>query len=152
MPRILVFLVIFFALEIFILVQFAGFSGSWPMFLFISGTAFIGYILVRQQGTTVLSSFKDEITVGRIPAHQVLEGISLLFAALLLFTPGFITDIIGGVLMVPWLRALITNLIEKRVRRRSQSTNNFTIDGTYTNMTDTQNSISTANQSLPPTR
>ena len=151
MLRILVFLVIFFALEIFILVQISVYGGSWLIFLIVLGTALVGCILVRRQGTTVLNTLKHEITIGRIPAYQVLEVISLLFAALLLFAPGFITDIIGGVLMVPRLRALATNLIEQRIRGQPQSTNNFTIDGTYTDTTDARSSMSIINQSLPPT-
>ena len=61
MLRILVFLVIFFALEIFILLQISVYGGSWLIFLIVLGTALVGCILVRRQGTTVLNTLKHEI-------------------------------------------------------------------------------------------
>ena len=159
MLRILTFLVFFSAVEIFILMQFVGFGGSWPLFFSIFATALVGCVLARRQGNTVLSALKHELTIGRIPAFQVLEGISLLIAALLLVIPGFITDIIGGLILVPKFRAVTISLIEKQIRAQSkifcnqpQDTENFTIDGTYTETTDTHNTVSPTDQSLPPTK
>lgn len=86
------------------LVTVGGLIGAgWTVFLVVL-TAVIGASLVRSQGINTLARSQDSLARGELPAVELLEGAALLVAGALLLTPGFFTDGIGFLLLVPPLR------------------------------------------------
>lgn len=76
---------------------------------------FVGIFLLRLQGFGLIQKIREETAVGRSPKRELVHGVMLFFAALLLIIPGFITDIIGLLLFIPAIRDLGWRCISDRV-------------------------------------
>jgi UPF0716 protein FxsA len=94
-------------LELYLLIQVGSHIGALNTILLVLLTAGIGVSLLRKQGLTTLQRVQSQMQQGEIPALGMLEGMLLFFAGALLLTPGFVTDTIGFLLMIPPLRKLI---------------------------------------------
>ena len=121
-PIILAIFLIVPLTEVWLLVTVGGVVGvGWTIFLVVL-TAVIGASLVRSQGVTTLARSQDSLARGELPAVELLEGVALLIAGALLLTPGFFTDGIGFLLLVPPLRRwLIRTWVLKALDRRLAS-------------------------------
>ena len=157
MRWILAIIIIFPILEVSIIAQFGSFWGAWPIVAVIFSTALIGSILVRMQGISVLRDVRHEMNKGRIPAHQALEGLCLLCAALFLVTPGFVSDAIGFLFLLPAFRRLTISHLKKwindRIRGFWSNAHNAagpTIDGTFVNTANDRTSAATIDSSSHP--
>ena len=91
-------------IEIYLLIQVGGLIGAIPTVFLVVFTAVLGALLLRQQGFATLRRVQESMARGELPALQLLEGALLLFGGALLLTPGFFTDAIGFVCLVPPLR------------------------------------------------
>jgi UPF0716 protein FxsA len=101
------FLLLFLAVplvEIFLLIQVGSVIGAGWTVLLVVVTAVIGVNLLRMQGISTLRRVQEEAMRGELPAVSMLEGLVLLFAGALLLTPGFFTDALGFLLLIPGLR------------------------------------------------
>ena len=96
---ILVSIVILPLNEIFVFIEFGNLWGVWLTVGAIFSTAFLGCLIVRHQGLAVIRKTQQEITLGYAPAENVIVGACLLFAAMLLVIPGFVTALIGLLLL-----------------------------------------------------
>jgi len=94
-------------LEIYLFIKVGEVVGAWPTVFFIVLTAVIGVALLRQQGLSTLSRFQQQVQRGELPANTMAEGIMLVFSGALLLTPGFFTDAIGFLLLMPFVRRAI---------------------------------------------
>lgn len=90
--------------EIYLLIQVGGIIGAIPTILLIIGTAVLGAYLLRMQGINTLARVQKTMAAGEIPALEVMEGLVLLVAGALLLTPGFFTDTVGFLMLVPGIR------------------------------------------------
>lgn len=107
MPIFRILLILFIAIpliEIYFLIQVGEVIGAWPTILLVVGTAVLGAILLRIQGISTITRMQTTLQHGELPAQTILEGVMLLLAGGLLLTPGFVTDILGFLLLVPFLR------------------------------------------------
>ena len=103
-------------IEIGLFIQVGGFLGLWPTIALVLVTAFVGASLVRSQGIQTLMSVQGRLQQGEMPAQQILEGVMLAVAGVLLLTPGFMTDALGMLVLLPAPRAAIAKkLMEKMV-------------------------------------
>ena len=91
-------------IEIFLFIKIGTAIGALQTILLIVVTAVIGVALLRQQGLSTFQKVQNQVQHGELPAVGVLEGMMLFFAGALLLTPGFFTDTIGFLLLVPPLR------------------------------------------------
>jgi UPF0716 protein FxsA len=91
-------------IEIYLLIKVGGLIGAIPTVFLVVFTAVLGALLVRQQGFATLARVQESMARGELPALQLLEGVLVLFGGVLLLTPGFLTDVIGFMLLVPRLR------------------------------------------------
>lgn len=91
-------------LEIYILVKVGSVIGALPTILLCVFTAALGAALLRHQGIQTLARARMKLDQGEIPALDMLAGLILLFSGVLLLTPGFFTDIIGFLCLIPGLR------------------------------------------------
>ncbi len=101
-------------IEIYFLIQVGEVIGAgWTVFLVIA-TAVIGAGLLRLQGLTTLQRAQLSIVQGQLPAMAMLEGVALLVSGGMLLTPGFFTDALGFLLLIPPLRqALIRHMMQR---------------------------------------
>ncbi|ROR21845.1 UPF0716 protein FxsA [Vibrio crassostreae] len=103
-------------IEIGVFIQVGGFLGLWPTIALVLITAFVGASLVRSQGIQTLMSVQGRLQQGEMPAQQILEGVMLAVAGVLLLTPGFMTDALGMLVLLPAPRAMIAKkMMEKMV-------------------------------------
>jgi len=101
-------------LEMYVLIKVGGVIGAFPTIFLVVFTAFLGVWLIRIQGFSTLQRIRTTLDSGGIPAIEMVEGVFLFVAGALLLTPGFVTDSIGFLCLVPPLRrALILALVKR---------------------------------------
>jgi len=104
--------------EIYVLVTVGQAIGGLSTVLLVIITAFIGSSLLKQQGWSTMSKAQQSIAQGRTPAVEMFEGVVILISGILLLTPGFITDILGLLGLMPWSRSyFINHFLEKNAER-----------------------------------
>ena len=102
-------------LEIAAFVVIGGQIGVFPTLALVVVTAIIGSILLRVQGFGLLNRIQNEMNAGRVPARELVHGVMLLLAGVLLLTPGFVTDAAGFLLFVPPVRDGVWAFLRRRV-------------------------------------
>ncbi|HZG60800.1 MAG TPA: FxsA family protein [Anoxybacillus sp.] len=100
-------LIVIPALEIALLVLSGSVLGVWPTVGLIIATGVMGAWLAKREGTETIRQAKQELMYGRIPNEAVLDGICILVGGVVLLTPGFITDLLGFILLIPFTRRWI---------------------------------------------
>ena len=104
--------------EIYVLVTVGQSIGGLSTVLLVIITAFIGSRLLKQQGWSTMAKAQQSIAEGRTPALEMFEGVVILVSGILLLTPGFITDILGLLGLMPWSRSyFINHFLEKNAER-----------------------------------
>ena len=118
------------ALEIFLMIKIGGEIGALNTIFLIFLTAFIGVYCARKQGIQTLKSGLVNLYQNKVPIYELISGASIAFAALLLIVPGFFTDFIGFLLLVPFTRNVLfkTLIKEKKLKNREDIKTNI-IDG-----------------------
>ncbi|MCX9459518.1 FxsA family protein [Vibrio cholerae] len=102
-------------IEIALFIQVGGVLGVWPTIALVLLTAIVGASLVRSQGLQTLLTVQQRLAQGQLPAQQILEGVMLAVAGVLLLTPGFFTDILGMLVLLPAPRAYLAKQLMSRV-------------------------------------
>ena len=103
-------------LEMVVLIQVGQQIGALWTIVLVLLTAFIGINLLRYQGLSTLSRATWRMQSGQIPAQEMLEGILLAVGGALLLTPGFVTDTIGFLLLVPFTRQFFASRLMGRFK------------------------------------
>lgn len=122
-PSILLLLVFILVplLEIGLFIEIGGYLGALPTIGLVILTAVLGVSLLRLQGFITLTRVRQKLDHGELPAIDLAEGLILLIAAVLLLTPGFFTDLIGFLSLVPVLRRRVAiRLLKYLVVHRRQ--------------------------------
>jgi len=112
-----ILLILFLAvpiLEIYLLFQVGGIIGAGWTILVVIGTAILGASLLRQQGLSTWSRLNQNIAQGQLPPTVLVEGIFLLLAGAFLLTPGFFTDAVGFLFLVPPVRKMLAAALLRR--------------------------------------
>jgi UPF0716 protein FxsA len=106
--------------ELALLFELHGIVGFLPTVMLVLLTGIAGATLVRRQGIATLLKIQQEMSIGNVPAPQMMDGVMILVAGALLVTPGLLTDISGFLLLVPFVREKIRlwlkNKIEQKIR------------------------------------
>ena len=117
-------------LEIFLLIKVGGQIGALNTVALIFLTAIIGIYFAKLQGIQTLKSGMVNLYQNKIPIYEMISGASIAIAALLLIIPGFFTDFIGFLLLIPLTRKIFLNLAFKnRSIKKNDKENNEIIDG-----------------------
>ncbi|MEK4028500.1 MULTISPECIES: FxsA family protein [Bacillaceae] len=111
------------ALEISLLMLSGKTIGVWPTFLLILTTGFLGAYFAKKQGMQAVIKLREDIQNGRFIGDTVIDGVCILVGGLLLLAPGFITDILGFLLLLPFTRKWVKPLLLKLFRRSFQNGN-----------------------------
>lgn len=124
-------------LEIYLLIQVGSAIGALSTVALVVFTAILGAILLRHQGLYTYAKVQQATARGELPTMAMLEGVVLLIAGAMLLTPGFFTDTLGFLALVPPLRrALILKVLERGViigqqGPRPSKPEQHTIEGEY---------------------
>lgn len=113
----LIFILVVPALEIGVLVWAGNLVGPWWVILLIIATGMLGAFLAKQQGYETLHKARESVNRGMIPHDEIFDGICILIGAVVLLTPGFITDAIGFILLIPTTRTPIKTGLKRVVRK-----------------------------------
>ena len=114
--------------EIYVLVSVGQAIGGLSTVLLVIITAFIGSSLLRQQSWSTMTKAQQSMAEGRTPAMEMLEGVVILVSGILLLTPGFLTDGLGLLGLMPWSRHyFINHFLEKNAERVFRSRNSVFI-------------------------
>ena len=101
--------------EILLLISVGSYFGALNTIGLVAATAVIGGIIIRVQGTEILWLVKRKLTQGQLPAEELFSGLMLIISGILLCTPGFCTDSMGFLLLVPKIRSKFSRVIKKRI-------------------------------------
>ena len=102
------------ALEIYLLIKVGGQVGALNTLGLIFLTAIIGLYFAKHQGLRTLRTGMINLYQNRIPVYEMMSGASIAFAALLLIIPGFFTDFMGFLLLIPFTRRILFSLVLKK--------------------------------------
>lgn len=103
-------------IEITLFISVGGTIGLWSTLVIVVLTAIAGTILVRSQSLRVLAEIRQIAQQSTFPAEQLVHGAMVIFSGALLLTPGFFTDAIGFVLLVPKFRHIAYMFLKKRIK------------------------------------
>ena len=118
------------ALEIFLMIKIGGEIGALNTVALIFLTAIIGVYYARIQGLQTLRSGITNLYQNKVPVYELISGASIAIAALLLIIPGFFTDALGFILLIPFTRNMLFKLVFKNKSTISEKKkNDKTIDG-----------------------
>ena len=117
-------------IEIYLLIKIGSQIGAATTILLIFTTAIVGVYYAKYEGLNTLKSGFLQLSKNEIPTYEVMSGTTIAFAALLLIIPGFVTDIIGFLLIFPITRKVFFKIISKRFTYPETKKNNF-IDGEF---------------------
>jgi UPF0716 protein FxsA len=114
----LLFLVVPFA-ELFVLIQVGQVIGALPTIGLLIAISVIGAWLVKREGFATLARARERIDAGQVPGREIVDGVLILFAGALLVTPGFLTDVLGVLLLLPPIRAALRGATVGWLARRA---------------------------------
>ncbi len=117
------------AIEIYLMIKVGAEVGALNTIGLVFLTAIIGVYFAKLQGIQTLKSGMINLYRNKIPIYEVISGASIALAALLLIVPGFFTDVIGFLLLIPFTRKILFRFIIKDKTKTSNESQNKIIDG-----------------------
>lgn len=105
-------------LEIVVIVAVGQWIGGWPTFLLLLATSVLGAWLIRREGGRAWRALEQAIRSGRMPAREIADGVVVLVGGSLLLLPGFVTDVLGLLLVLPFTRPVARSLLAAVISRR----------------------------------
>jgi UPF0716 protein FxsA len=100
-------------LELYVIIQVGGLIGVWPTLALLLLDAILGSLLLRHQGRGAWRRFNEALAQGRFPGKEVVDGLLIVIGGTLLLAPGFLTDIVGLVFLIPPTRALVRAVLKR---------------------------------------
>ncbi len=122
-------------IEIYLFIKIGYQIGAFNTVLLILTTAVAGVAYARYEGFNTLKSGLSQLVKNEIPVYEIISGATLAFAALLLILPGFATDLIGIMLVIPFTRKIILNKFIKKKNKNIKNNKDF-IEGDYEDISD----------------
>ena len=107
MNTVLITIILVPIIEIYLFIKIGGQIGAFNTISLIFITAVIGIIYARYEGLNTLKSGFSQLVKNELPAYEIISGAAITFAALLLIIPGFATDVLGFLLILPFTRKII---------------------------------------------
>ena len=117
------------ALEVFLMIKIGGKIGAINTVLLIFLTAVIGIYFAKQQGIKTIRSGVTNLYQNKTPIKEIVAGASIAVAAFLLIIPGFFSDTIGFLLLIPFSRKILINFLLEKNNINSKKDSNNTLDG-----------------------
>ena len=130
MNPILLSIILIPVVEIYLLIKIGSQIGAITTILLIFTTAIIGIYYAKYEGLNTIKSGFIQLSKNEIPTFEFLSGAAIAVAALLLIIPGFLTDLIGFILIFPLTRKFFFKKFKKKYKDKDKEKNNF-IDGEF---------------------
>ncbi len=150
MPVLALVLLFFIAiplLEIYLLIEVGSVIGAFSTVLAVVFTAVLGVALIRIQGFSTLQKAQATMNRGGVPALEIFEGVMLLFAAVCLLIPGFFTDTMGFLLLIPPLRRFLATRLMGNSNFKSRFSHHADyLEGEYEDLTPEQQHLKNTTQ------
>jgi UPF0716 protein FxsA len=106
-------------LELYIILEVVGPALGAPLtILLLAADSIIGALLFKSQGRSVWRRFNQTLSEGRVPHREVIDGVLVVFGGAFLITPGFLSDIVGIILLLPPTRVVVRRIVARRLGRR----------------------------------
>ena len=121
------------ALEIFLMIKIGGVIGALNTIALIFLTAIVGVYFARIQDIQTIRSGLLNLYQNKTPIYELISGASIAFSALLLIIPGFFTDLVGFLLLIPLTRKLLFKIIFRNSQKIKEEKNTKTIEGEIVN-------------------
>ena len=123
MNAVILFIIGIPAIEIYLMIKVGGMIGALNTILLIFFTAVTGVYFAKLAGLSTLRSGLNQIVKNEIPIYEIISGAALAFAALLLIIPGFLTDLLGFLLIIPVTRNFFIKLISSKFKKKESKEN-----------------------------
>ncbi len=114
----LVALLVLPIIEIVVVVAVGQAIGGWPTFLLLVATSLLGAWLIRREGGRAWRALEQAVRSGRMPAREIADGVVVLVGGALLLAPGFVTDVLGLLLVLPFTRPVARSMLAAVISRR----------------------------------
>ena len=121
--------------EIYLFIKIGSQIGAFNTVLLILTTAIIGVAYARYEGFNTLKSGIAQLVKNEMPVYEIISGATLAFAAFLLILPGFATDLVGILLVIPFTRKILLSRFVKTNINKNRKKNNY-IEGDYEDISD----------------
>ena len=135
MNPVLLLIIIIPVLEIYLFIKIGSQIGAFNTILLIFITAIIGIYYAKYEGLNTVRSGFMQMVRNEVPAYEIISGAAIAFAAILLIVPGFATDFLGFLLILPITRKIIFGSLSNKFKKQKVKKNNF-IDGEYEDIED----------------
>ena len=135
MKPILLSIILIPIIEIYLFIKIGSQIGAFYTISLIFITAIAGIYYAKYEGLNTFKSGFAQLLKNEIPAYELISGAAIAFAALLLIIPGFATDFIGFLLIIPITRKILLNQFSKKISKKDVKKNNF-IDGEFKDIED----------------
>ena len=122
-------------LEIYLFIKIGSQIGAFNTVLLILTSAVIGVAYARYEGFNTLKSGIGQLVKNEMPVYEIISGATLAFAAFLLILPGFATDVVGILLVIPFTRKILLSRFVKTNINKNRKKNNY-IEGDYEDISD----------------
>jgi UPF0716 protein FxsA len=118
--------------ELYVILKVGDAIGVAWTILLLAADSVLGSVLLRSQGRTVWARFNTALAQGRMPHREVTDGVLVIFGGAFLITPGFLTDIVGLILLLPPTRAVVRRVLVRRLgqRVRVRAAPRYDVEGT----------------------
>ena len=131
MNAVILFIITIPLIEIYLMIKVGGVIGAFNTIFLIFFTAAAGIYFARLAGLSTLRSGFNQLIKNEIPVYEIISGAALAFAALLLIIPGFLTDIIGFLLIIPITRKIFIKSISSKFKNKKVNNNKDIIEGNF---------------------
>ena len=135
MNPILLSIILIPVIEIYLFIKIGSQIGAFNTISLIFITAVVGVYYAKYEGLNTFKSGFAQLLKSEIPAYELISGAAIAFAALLLIIPGFATDFIGFLLIIPFTRKILLDQFSKKISKKNIKKNNF-IDGEFEDIED----------------
>ena len=129
MNALILFIISIPLIEIYLMVKVGGVVGAFNTIFLIFFTAITGVYFARLAGLNAIRSGFNQLMKNEMPIYEIISGAALAFAALLLIIPGFLTDLVGFLLIIPVTRKFFTRSISSKFNRKKNEEN--IIEGSF---------------------
>ena len=120
MNAVILFIIGIPLVEIYLLIKVGGIIGAFNTIFLIFFTAIMGVYFARLEGLNAVRSGFSQLVKNELPIYEIISGAALAFAALLLIIPGFLTDLVGFLLIVPVTRKFFIKSISSKLNRKKK--------------------------------
>ena len=134
MNTVLITIILVPIIEIYLFIKIGSQIGALSTILLIFVTAFVGIAYARYEGLNTLKSGFSQMVKNEVPAYEIISGAAIAFSALLLIIPGFATDVLGFLIIIPFTRKLIFGKFIDKIKKKREK--NHFVEGEFEDIED----------------